>query len=29
VLAWGAEAFDAGGIPAVAEIAVDSVGKSR
>jgi len=32
VLAWGAEAFDAGGIPAITEIteiAVDSGGKSR
>jgi len=29
VLAWGAEAFKAGDIPAATEIAVDSVGKSR
>jgi glutamyl-Q tRNA(Asp) synthetase len=29
LLAWGVAAFDAGGIPAVAEIAVDSEGKSR
>jgi glutamyl-Q tRNA(Asp) synthetase len=29
VLAWGTEAFEAGAIPVITEIAVDSVGKSR